>query len=408
MPRTKQKHPEYRQPPVERERAESNGLNHGKVHYAKNGLVEHIMDQARILHEEQDKKRREKKRRATRNGGSKQTAKKGKQAIKEHHHTMCPGTERMIGWVYGTYTGDIENFEMFQSWKVQWRVEERCLFMFAAEDESMMVTVGAPIAEEDGFKESLFGAVKSGHVTLGPIRKRLEEEGDPGRHIETGVGCMNGIMVGVRLTGKAFAELKTHPEDSSAGIGGKRLLNIIKYLRPQEVAKWFSDENELDSSHSKAVITRKVQLHHASRGDDSHDKEVELDASSLYELIKPDGTEQTYDKELRGLLPTLHGYQKRALHWMVQRETKPKSFHGVEARQGGHMLWRPVHYMQWSKENDGVGETDVLVECKDVFYMNVYTGSIQLTSVETPPPPRGMCLLTHLKVTLLHFYDTIS
>ena len=56
--------------------------------------------------------------------------------------------------------------------------------------------------------------------------------------------------------------------------------------------------------------------------DEEHD--TELDASRLYELIKPSGEEESYvdvDGRLSALRPTLHGYQKRVLRWMVGRET---------------------------------------------------------------------------------------
>ena len=62
-------------------------------------------------------------------------------------------------------------------------------------------------------------------------------------------------------------------------------------------------------------------------GDDGDDEkqDTELDASRLYELIKPTGDEEEYvdeDGMLSALRPTLLGYQKRALRWMVGRETE--------------------------------------------------------------------------------------
>ena len=63
--------------------------------------------------------------------------------------------------------------------------------------------------------------------------------------------------------------------------------------------------------------------------DGDEEPDTELDASRLYELIKPTGDEDGYvdeDGRLSGLRPTLHGYQKRALRWMVGRETTAHYF----------------------------------------------------------------------------------
>jgi len=61
------------------------------------------------------------------------------------------------------------------------------------------------------------------------------------------------------------------------------------------------------------------------------DDDTELDASRLYELIKPTGEEPGYEDvvALQPMLrPTLHGYQQRVLRWMVERETVAHFFDG--------------------------------------------------------------------------------
>lgn len=49
-------------------------------------------------------------------------------------------------------------------------------------------------------------------------------------------------------------------------------------------------------------------------------EEAEADAAEIYAAVKPSGTEPEWEGPLPQLRPVLRPYQRRAVHWMVQRE----------------------------------------------------------------------------------------
>lgn len=104
------------------------------------------------------------------------------------------------------------------------------------------------------------------------------------------------------------------------------------------------------------------QIVSASLGEDDA-QDSELDASRLYELIKPTGDEDGYvdgDGRLSVLRPTLHGYQKRALRWMVDREN---TAHFFDDQVG---LWAKVEVL------GGRGDENI----ESCFYVHRVSGAL--------------------------------
>lgn len=199
--------------------------------------------------------------------------------------------------------------------------------------------------------------LKSSHVTLGPIIQ--DEKG--------------GYRIGVSLTEKAFQQLTSYPEDAVGTSKSRGMLQLLKELGCVEKS---GDEEAsfLNGEECPMIIS-------SDESGPLHD--TELDAASLYQLIKPTGDEQEYGGKLSELKPTLHGYQKRVLHWMIGREKSP----GVERL----VLEKPVQCLVLKRgQSGGLGYN---VEGSDrTFYINPFNGMISHnpTQREIRTPPGGI------------------
>ena len=111
------------------------------------------------------------------------------------------------------------------------------------------------------------------------------------------------------------------------------------------------------------------------------DEDTELDASRLYELIKPTGEEPEYEDEegrLVALRATLHGYQRRVLRWMVARETH---FHCFDDGVGP---WKKIEVLK-----------SLSKRAQSCFYMHTGSGEVvpeagYASRVALPAPKGGI------------------
>ena len=180
-----------------------------------------------------------------------------------------------------------------------------------------------------------------------------------------------GVCVGVRVTEKACAELTSYPEDAKGTGKSRHMLQALIDLGCVELM----EEDEVGDGEACPMI---ISLDHQS---DSLDG-AELDAARLYQLIKPSGDEKEYQGTLSELKPTLYGYQRRVLHWMIERENATPS---VEA-----ILDKPVRCLVL-KHDGRQGSLKYNVKESDVvLYVNPYTGMLSHTGGHTEyTPPRG-------------------
>ena len=218
----------------------------------------------------------------------------------------------------------------------------------------------------------LVGLLRSGYVTL----KQIEVAEDDNEAIHT-------VMFGVHIEEKGFRDLKSYPEDAKGKPGSRQLLQLLKWLRPEVLGSLVDNEEEKMSCDAEHLIV--------SWAEDTED--IELDASGLYGLIRPTGKEEAFSGALKELKPTLHGYQKRAVKWMIDRETSPESFKGCQ-NGTNHLLWRAVRCLRC----DSPGcETE-----EEVFYVNEFNGTIRKEMPEIPGPPRGKLRMLFRRMNILY------
>ena len=208
----------------------------------------------------------------------------------------------------------------------------------------------------------LVGLLRSGYVSLSKIEGDFEE-------------TTRGVaLFGVHLEEKGFRDLKLYPEDAKGKPGSRQLLQVLKWLRPQVVETNDSSEENKDERYSCDAEHLIV-----SRAEDTED--IELDASGLYGLIRPTGKEKAFTGALRELKPTLHGYQKRAVQWMIDRENSSDTFKGCQ-NGANHLLWREVRCLR--------GDSPWCEAEEEIFYINAFNGVIRKEMPDIPEKPRGI------------------
>ncbi|KAI8112832.1 hypothetical protein M9434_004152 [Picochlorum sp. BPE23] len=210
--------------------------------------------------------------------------------------------------------------------------------------------------------ESLLRLIKSDHISLGPIMMV------PGG--ATGCGA---CRLGISVTQKAFQGLSTYPGDARGKPKSHAMLDVLRGMNC--VSDTTQDGTVGEDGFRDPIIVA---------SSNSSTEGAELDASGLFDLIKPRGDEIEYSNPIPVLKPTLHGYQKRVLHWMIQREKSPGSFCGALSHDGEHVLWKSVPCLKIADD-----QRTFVKDEGAAFCVNAFTGMLRMEPMVNQVGPRG-------------------
>lgn len=205
--------------------------------------------------------------------------------------------------------------------------------------------------------ESLLRLIKSHYISLGPVV--MVQDG--------------ACRVGLSVTQRAFQGLSSYPGDARGKPKSHAMLDVLKTMKCIE-------DTSLDGDVDKEGFRDPIIVTSSS----SSTAGAELDASGLFDLIRPCGDEVEYSNSIPFLKPTLHGYQKRVLHWMIQREKSPGSFCGARSHDGEHVLWKPVSCLKTSDDQGTFMKDD-----NAAFCVNAFTGMLSMDPVVHQAGPLG-------------------
>ena len=225
---------------------------------------------------------------------------------------------------------------------------------------SCLDPVVLPVVEGQVEREPFLKSLQNGHISLGPL-----------------IRVDDGYKLGVHATEHAFRQLKSYAEDARGTAKSCAFLHVIPSDRELLVQRNGVDGFITENAPSSIIV---------SPEEDGGD--MELDASRLYELIRPTGNEEEYTKPLPVLKPTLHGYQRRVLNWMINRETKSDtSTDFIPACLDSGILWKSVRCLRVKELLDG---KSVIMDSGSHFYVNRYTGMLEQNSPEPFQAIKGM------------------
>jgi hypothetical protein len=203
--------------------------------------------------------------------------------------------------------------------------------------------------------------------------------------------------VSVFLTPEAFISAPTHPEDQRHGPLQTSMLRLLRWLLPHA---GLDPENDAGTDAGSAGPSHSPRHPSSPRSPRSPGgppgAAVSFDAADLYREVKPLGNEPGTISEVPELKPSLRGYQRRAVHFMLSREmagadvsTDRATLHtGAKRRreevdadeskqEGGKVLLHPL----WREVRCGSNGS--------AFYVNPYTGRLTTERFSAPTPPRG-------------------
>eukprot|EP00889_Picochlorum_renovo_P000171 jgi/Picre1/27201/NNA_000170.t1 len=209
--------------------------------------------------------------------------------------------------------------------------------------------------------ESLLRLIKSDYISLGPIMMV------PGG--ATGCGA---CRLGISVTQKAFQGLSTYPGDARGKPKSHAMLDVLRGMNC--VSNTTQDGTVGEDGFRDPII---VASSNSTEG-------AELDASGLFDLIKPRGDEIEYSNPILVLKPMLHGYQKRVLNWMIQREKSPGSFCGALSHDGEHVLWKSVACLKIADD-----QRTFVKDEGAAFCVNAFTGMLRMEPMVNQVGPRG-------------------
>ncbi|CAF2298271.1 unnamed protein product [Brassica napus] len=87
------------------------------------------------------------------------------------------------------------------------------------------------------------------------------------------------------------------------------MIHVMSWLRPEVMTSEARYGTELNLKEDERSITQ-----------EDSSEQSRFDAAAFYEAIKPSKTDVMLEDDITDLLPELRPYQRRAAHWMVQRE----------------------------------------------------------------------------------------
>ncbi|XP_057980815.1 uncharacterized protein LOC131166357 isoform X2 [Malania oleifera] len=145
--------------------------------------------------------------------------------------------------------------------------------------------------------------------------------------------------------------------DNTRQLWKRSMMNVMAWLRP-----------EATTSEAIYGVTKSADLEldlhmRKKQGASISRQHARFDACGFYEAIKPSKSEQMLIDDIPDLLPELRPYQRRAAHWMVQREKGASASLG-ERERNQHLSPLSV-------------AVDFIDTCVKMFY-NPFSGNVSL------------------------------
>ncbi|KDD74151.1 SNF2 family domain-containing protein, partial [Helicosporidium sp. ATCC 50920] len=209
---------------------------------------------------------------------------------------------------------------------------------------------------------------------------------------ETGHLAWDANTLTLCLSSLALSQQATHAEEWTQRQWQKSLLMVLAEFCPgalkmdvaelaaQEEAQGRSPPRSPRASAPASPPFPEPPLSPPARQQHNHAAEI----ARVYRLTAPTGLEPAYEGIVPGLVPTLRGYQRRALQWMLGREhgwhaERVKKEEGDDEKERAstgpqlHVLWRELSMRRSSAP----------------LYINAYTGLLSERAFPAPSPVRG-------------------
>lgn len=229
---------------------------------------------------------------------------------------------------------------------------ENDMVVMKAHERTLLLLLDQLTLKSTNMIESFFVLLKHGLVSLGPI---IEDE-------------HGALKIGVCVTERAFVELRSYPEDARGSSKSRAMLEVLSCFGSLFKSTMEGDDEEEEDVLGDVGVQSPIIV---SSESGLGENDAELDAATLYQLIKPTGKEPEYKGRLPSLKPILHGYQRRVLNWMIQRENNPDCTAQMSLEDPVSCL--RVHV-------SGRNEKGVMIHSVSVsdmtFLVNRYTGMI--------------------------------
>lgn len=166
---------------------------------------------------------------------------------------------------------------------------------------------------------------------------------------------------------KLFSEINLHPSTTSEMAAKHKREGILQ-------AAEMAEQSDQQAAKTKSTQDPDKENGGSSPPSEENEDGEELEQDQLDTLYKK---AQSFDFDTPTAEPAssftmdLRKYQKQALHWMLNKETREKDEH---KQQSMHPLWEQY---DWPKK-DAEDKDLPMVEGQDCFYVNPYSGEMSL------------------------------
>lgn len=198
----------------------------------------------------------------------------------------------------------------------------------------------------DGPDEAVSGLVhlvSLNFLTLRPILKFILSED------------LQSVRMRVEILRKVFDACDSLL-DTTRQLWKKSMMNVMAWLRPEVLT------SEARYGFSAAATGKSIDSNADVDSSSPRKNRARFDVAGFYEAIRPSKEEPMLDVQLPNLLPELRPYQRRAAHWMIQREKGGSECSGSEKDQFVYPLCVPLN----------------LIEASATLYYNPFCGNISL------------------------------
>lgn len=166
---------------------------------------------------------------------------------------------------------------------------------------------------------------------------------------------------------KLFSEINLQPSTTSEMAAKHKREGILQ-------AAEMAEQSDQQASKTKSTQGQEKENGGSSPPSEENEEGEELEQDQLDTLYKK---AQSFDFDTPTAEPAssfvmdLRKYQKQALHWMLNKETREKDEH---KQQSMHPLWEQYEWPQKDAEDKELPK----VEGQDCFYVNPYSGEMSL------------------------------